>query len=469
MSAGVPARVWARVRARVRRVVPRTLRGRLALLALVSTAVWLALLTVGFDLALSSRLHTQADEVLRTRAAAVAATVQARPGGGLRIREPADDRALDAGTWIYAAHTALERPKASHAAQHAADRLARGHHPAFAEAGGPAPVRLFALPVPADGPHTGTVVVSVALTPYLSTARTAVVGTALLGAFLLAGEYLVTRLVVARALQPVAHMTSLAARWSRTGAARRFGPARRPEELDALAGHLDGLLDRLAAVLRHEQRQTAEISHELRTPLARIVAEVDWLTARPRPLADQQPALESIGAAAGTMREICDTLVSTAGARDGRTPGRCAVGEVLEELARRHGEGARGTAAAGPHLRVRGTEPVGAGVPAPVLTRILAPLVDNACRYAASTVDLACRPVSGAVEISVTDDGPGVPPDRRETVFEPGRRGLPDDGHQGAGLGLPLARRLARAADGDIRLDDAPAGGARFTVRLPPG
>jgi signal transduction histidine kinase len=68
----------------------------------------------------------------------------------------------------------------------------------------------------------------------------------------------------------------------------------------------------------------------------------------------------------------------------------------------------------------------------------------------------------------VADDGPGVPPELAEQVFEPGWRGDPADGHDGAGLGLALARRLATAARGSLTL--TPGGpGATFVVRLPPG
>jgi signal transduction histidine kinase len=71
----------------------------------------------------------------------------------------------------------------------------------------------------------------------------------------------------------------------------------------------------------------------------------------------------------------------------------------------------------------------------------------------------------------VADDGPGVAVEAREQVFEPGVRAAGLNGHRGAGLGLPLARRLARAAGGDITLDDTPGalGGARFVVTLPKG
>jgi signal transduction histidine kinase len=71
------------------------------------------------------------------------------------------------------------------------------------------------------------------------------------------------------------------------------------------------------------------------------------------------------------------------------------------------------------------------------------------------------------VAVTVADDGPGVPDDAREAVFEPGVA-TPADGHAGAGLGLALARRLAKAAGGDVTLARrAPGGGAEFRVDLP--
>ena len=74
------------------------------------------------------------------------------------------------------------------------------------------------------------------------------------------------------------------------------------------------------------------------------------------------------------------------------------------------------------------------------------------------------------MEIHVDDDGPGVRADERELIFEPGTRGSAAAGsrHDGAGLGLALARRLARAAGGDIDARPA-ADGGHFTVRLPAG
>jgi signal transduction histidine kinase len=107
-------------------------------------------------------------------------------------------------------------------------------------------------------------------------------------------------------------------------------------------------------------------------------------------------------------------------------------------------------------------------VSAAVAERILTPLLDNARRYAKLTITVDCAPVPGGVEVIVADDGPGVPGELGPAVFEPGRRADPADGHDGAGLGLALARRLARAAGGDIELA-ATRTGACFVVTLPAG
>ncbi|WP_405721990.1 HAMP domain-containing histidine kinase [Streptomyces sp. NBC_01537] len=438
-----------------------TLRGRLALLALVTTTLWVVILTAGFNIALAARLRQQADDLLRTRAAAVAATVEARPDGVLVVHEPSDDRALDVGVWIYQGHKLVEGTSAGEP-HTVADRLV-GRGRAFAQTGEPYASRLYALPVIYHGRQIGTVVASVGLDAYRSTADTALAGSIGLGLLLLGGIYLVTRTLVGRALRPVAAMSAQASRWSERGAAERFGPAARPAELASLAASLDELLDRLAAVLRHEQQQSAELSHELRTPLARITAETDWLTARPRTPAQQRASHEAIAASAAGMQRICESLLSEARTRNGHTPGRCDLREVARDLARRAAEHRRD----GPTLTVGGDSAT-AGVSATVAERILTPLLDNARRYATRTVTVETTQLPGLVRVTVRDDGPGVPEDFRVALFEPGRRADPMDGHDGAGLGLALARRLARAAGGDIELASAEAGAA-FTVTLPAG
>ena len=123
------------------------------------------------------------------------------------------------------------------------------------------------------------------------------------------------RWLIDRALRPVASMTRQAVDWSEHDLDRRFalGPAR--DELTQLASTLDGLLERLAASLRHEQRLSAEISHELRTPLASIVAEAQYALRHGRQTDESRATLEHILQSARQLGRTLDTLMAAARAQ----------------------------------------------------------------------------------------------------------------------------------------------------------
>ena len=103
-----------------------------------------------------------------------------------------------------------------------------------------------------------------------------------------------------------------------------------------------------------------------------------------------------------------------------------------------------------------------------VVERILSPLLENAARFARRHITVDIEAVDGEVVFEIRDDGPGVDPVNRERIFEPGFRdaGPHTDAHPGAGLGLPLVRRLARSVGGDVEAR-ASSDGGRFAVRLP--
>ncbi len=441
---------------------PATLQRRLALSAMIVTAASVLVLTAGFDVLLSHRLDAEAHAVLRARAATISGAITATASGQLTVPEREDDATLDAGIWIYQGQTAVERPPGSARLQRGADRLA-GTDGRTRRDGGPKPVEYLSVPVRAGGRQVGTVVAAVPLTPYRSSIRTTLLASALLAALLIAAVYVVTRAAVGQALTPVAAMTRQAAEWSATDATLRFGDRNRPGELAALASTLDGLLDRLAAVLRREQQLSAELSHELRTPLAGITAEAELFATRPRSGPQALAAMERVSLGARRMDRILDSLLAAARLSGDHTRGRCApaaaVAAVLDDVR--------------PVAKDRGIElrviddiaDTQAGLDVEVVERILAPVVDNAVRYAVSEVLVQLRRTPQAVVIEVRDDGPGLPEPRWEDVFEPGLRLQPDDGHDGAGLGLALARRLARAGSGDITMVAASA----FAIRLPPG
>ena len=94
--------------------------------------------------------------------------------------------------------------------------------------------------------------------------------------------------------------------------------------------------------------------------------------------------------------------------------------------------------------------------------RAVTNLVDNARRHARQ-VRLSVQPQGRAVQVLVDDDGPGISADRRESVFRPFESGAGG----GTGLGLTIARDIARAHGGDIVLEDSPLGGLRARMRLP--
>ncbi|EST35994.1 sensor histidine kinase [Streptomyces roseochromogenus] len=445
------------------RLAPRTLRGRLSLAALVTAALLMVILTVVFNTVVGHRLQQEADDELRTRAAAVATTVDTRHGS-VRVLETSGDRLLDTNAWIYTDGRLLERPPAGAGAlTRAADALTARGRRGCATVHGPDTVRLCAAPVPGAAARA-TVVTALDLAPYRSSARTLLLGSCALDAVMLVCTYALTRLVVGRALRPVRTMTDQATQWSAVGSEERFAGGGRPAELAALGASLDSLLDRIRAVLRHERQLTGELSHELRTPLSRIVAELDWWRSRPRSDAETRACHEVLAEAAQSMRTICDTLLDEARAGAPTAPGTADVPTVLHRMAA-HADASGAVRVVVPE----GPGPLTAGVQPALLERIVSPLLANAVRYARTTVTLSASRENGGMRIEVTDDGPGVPAAFAELLFQPGERADPGDGHGGAGLGLPLARRLARSAGGEVVHDPAHGPGARFVVTLPVG
>jgi signal transduction histidine kinase len=422
-----------------------------------------AVLTVAFNVILERSLNADADNRARSLATATAANVE-YANGHLRVHEAVDDAIVDRRVWVYDGTRAIERPPATPELQRSADALAGSAH-VFDDVPG-RDVRLYAAPVNVRGSQMGTVVAAQSLAAYDRTTDLALLGSVVLGLVLLAAVGVLTWITVGRALDPVREMTASAAHWSERDPGRRFGATPRPDELGDLARTFDALLDRVAASLRHEQRLSAELSHELRTPLARIVAEIELLQRRERSPEDRAEAYASVERSADQMSAILETLMAAARAEAQAPAGRSELGGVLDSVA----EGwAPALAQRHVALEVRHpSAPMMAGVDAEVVERIVAPLIDNALRFARTRIVLSASTGDGAVVLSVADDGPGVAADARDKVFEPGVRAAGINGHRGAGLGLPLARRLAKAIGGDVSLAPAePGAGAEFRVRLP--
>jgi signal transduction histidine kinase len=429
------------------------IRGRLLGAAVASVTVALCVLVVAFNVVLGRRLASDTDSLLRARAAAELS--------GLRLQHgrlvPRDPYEAAPTVWVFAGTRAIEIPSAPAVVGRTAAAMA-GAPPGFRDVAGE--VRLLSVPVVDGGRRVGTVVASVSLDPANDARVTALVGSTALGAAFAVVFALGARWILARALRPVARMTAEAAEWSEHDLDRRFQLGPPHDELAQLGATLDDMLARLSAALTREQRLSAEISHELRTPLARIQTETDLALRHTRSQAEYAEALAAIRTNAERMAAIIDTLMEAARREAEQPAAMCDVRAAAEAAA-----AASAALAAERAVRlevVPGPAPARARVEQALVERTLEPLLENACRHARTRVTVAVAIVEDRVHVTVCDDGPGIAVPEVETVFQPGTRGAASGG---AGLGLALARRLARAADGEVVADSGPGG--RLIVILP--
>ena len=271
---------------------------------------------------------------------------------------------------------------------------------------------------------------------------------------------------VGRTLRPVEGIRAEVERISGTRMERRVPEPATSDEVARLAHTMNDMLDRLAATAEQQRRFVADAAHELRSPLARIRAELDVDLAHPDS-ADLPATHASIAAETLRLQRLVDDLLllarADAGAVDQRGAGPVDLDDVVELLAmdrRRHG---------GRLIDTRGVVPVQVTAHRPQLERAVANLLDNAVRHARSRVVVTLEDTPGAVVLAVSDDGPGVPAEAAERVFERFTR-LDDarsTGDGGAGLGLAIARNIAEQHGGRLVLDGAGAPGARFVLTLP--
>jgi two-component system OmpR family sensor kinase len=441
---------------------PLGIRRRLLLLVVAAVTGAIAALVLSFNLILAGTLDRDARDLARTRVAAQLDLLTTE-NGRLEVRDTSNDSAGDAYIWVFSRSGVVVRPHVGGILDSAAASLAHGDARYLDIPS--ADVRLFVRPAVIHGRRVGTVVGGVSLAPYEETRRLALIASSAFGAIVLLVVIVAARWLLRSSLRPVRRMTRQAADWSEHDLDHRFAMGEPYDELTELAATLDQLLGRLAASLRREQRFSAELSHELRTPLARVMAESELALRRDRSPDEYRSALELINRNAAQLTRTIDALMAAArhesgaerGTADAYTVAAQAVAGCLDLATQRDLS-----------LTVHSpATPLRVGVDVELGERILQPLIDNACRYGARSIDVSIQRSNGGVLYTIDDDGPGVPAADREPIFEPGRRGAESARNgQGAGLGLPLARRLARSVSGEVAAVDAPRG-ARFVVTLP--
>jgi two-component system, OmpR family, sensor kinase len=438
----------------------RGVRTRLLLVVVGALAVALGVATVGFNVLLARVASRDANTLLRVRASSELASLRII-GGNIKIGA-SQDAPGDSRVWIFRGTQPVEQPRATVETQLAARSLAGGPS-RFLNVPEEPDERLYAVPILHDGHRVGSLVTGISLEPYHHTQRAAMLGSLTLFLVLLSSAGVAAWWLLRSALRPVGQMTEQAGTWSEQDIDRRFALGEPHDELTHLAATLDGLLDRLAASLRHERRFSAEMSHELRTPLAKLMAEAELALRRERSASDYRESLQAVLANAQQIERIVETLVS-ATQQDVRPKGVANAVDVAEAVVASHSHDA---SSRGVELELVGTpERVRVGVDKDLAERILHPVVENALRYGRGKVEVRVTRNGSTVFFAVEDDGPGVLADEQDAIFEPAVRG--SAGHssnKGSGLGLALSRRLARAASGDV--EAFPGASGRFVVRLP--
>ena len=249
----------------------------------------------------------------------------------------------------------------------------------------------------------------------------------------------------------------LAARVPRQGAAS--------DELRDLAGDLDHMIAQLDAVMSAQRTFVSHAAHELRSPLAALRGELQLALRHPRDVDGYRAAVESALGDVHELMALAEDLLTMARATEARTDdARAPLATVVSDALRIAGGAARArevrfAATDPPPVEVRGR--------AQDLSRALRNLLDNAVSHTATGGEVRLRVETDGerVRLLVEDDGPGVAPEEREQIFAPFYRGAREQESSGAGLGLAIARQLARHHGGEVALVDSPRG-AHFVLEL---
>jgi two-component system osmolarity sensor histidine kinase EnvZ len=234
-------------------------------------------------------------------------------------------------------------------------------------------------------------------------------------------------------------------------------PAFKPHGAREVRKAAHAFLAMKSRIQRHIDQRTAllaSVSHDLRTPLTRLKLELALAEPTSRTQAMKQDLAE--------MEHMIDEYLAFARGEGGEAVETVRLRALIDEVS-------EGAVRAGAQVRVAADPELTAEVRPSALKRALSNLVMNAAVHG-EKVEVAARPrPAGGVEIVVDDDGPGIPADRYEEAFKAFSR-LDESRNQntkGVGLGLAIARDVARGHGGDVILGPSPLGGLRAVVRLP--
>ncbi len=232
----------------------------------------------------------------------------------------------------------------------------------------------------------------------------------------------------------------------------RFRPAGATEVRRAAAAFI-AMQKRIQRQIGQRTEMLAGVSHDLRTPLTRMKLQLEML--------GDETLTADLKRDIADMEKMIEGYLAFARGQDGEPAVMADLTALVAEVAddvRRHGGDISLDTDGQVELHLRPN----------AMKRALTNLVDNARRHA-KHVAIGMKTLQNVVEIVIDDDGPGIPPERREEVFRPFFRLDPsrNPATGGVGLGLTIARDVVRGHGGEIVLSGSPLGGLRVALRLP--
>jgi two-component system OmpR family sensor kinase len=241
---------------------------------------------------------------------------------------------------------------------------------------------------------------------------------------------------------------------------------RRSDAIYPLAERMNAMAERIQGLVEAQKNLLHSVSHELRTPIARLEFALELLAAR---AGDPQlvKRVEAMEGDLAELDELVSELLSMSKLDNTQEPQRALfeVEPMLREcIGSLYPRPARLVLDLGPTLGSLDGD-------RRLLARAVGNLLRNAQKYAARQVLLAAQRDGGMLEIAIEDDGPGIPDEEREHIFEPFYRldRSRDRATGGFGLGLSIARKAVVLHGGSLVVERSLLGGARFVIRVPDG
>jgi two-component system osmolarity sensor histidine kinase EnvZ len=264
--------------------------------------------------------------------------------------------------------------------------------------------------------------------------------------------FVVAMLFMRNQVKPIRRLAQAAESFGKGQDVADFKPEGATEVRQAATAFIR-MRDRIKRQVAQRTEILAGVSHDLRTPLTRMKLELAMLGD-----AGERANLE---ADVAEMERMVEGYLAFARGEGAEQPQPTEVAELLRDVV---GQMRRDGQIIDLHVEEAMTVPLRRET----VRRCLTNLIGNAQRYG-EHVSVSAGPRDKMIEITIDDDGPGIPPDKRQEVFKPFYRLEPSRNPEtgGVGLGLTIARDVVRNHGGDLTLEDAPGGGLRARVSLP--